>query len=129
LRKGSETDLLRDHIRHPHRPPSEERLRSTRLAEFWAAASVGLLLVIFFILITVGRRYLMIGLVTMIALVTFIEATFRGQLTRFITSVTISTAIVAALVLVYRYFWQIVEVGVLVTGIYILWENLRELRR
>jgi hypothetical protein len=36
---------------------------------------------------------------------------------------------VAALVLVYRYFWQIVEIGVLVTGIYILWENLRELRR
>ncbi len=129
LRKGSDPEPLRAHLRHPHRPPSEERLRATRLAEFWAAASVGLLLVIFFILITVGRRYLMIGLVTMIALVTFIEATFRGQLTRFITSVTISTAIVAALVLVYRYFWQIVEIGVLVTGIYILWENLRELRR
>jgi hypothetical protein len=129
LRKGNESEPLRAHLRHPHRPPSEERLRATRLAEFWAAASVGLLLVIFFILLTVGRRYLMIGLVTMIALVTFIEASFRGHLTRFITSVTISTAIVAALVLVYRYFWQIVEIGVLVTGIYILWENLRELRR
>ena len=129
LRKGSEPEPLRAHLRRPHRPPSEDRLRATRLAEFWAAASVGLLLVIFFILITVGRRYLMIGLVTMIALVAFIEASFRGRLTRFITSVTISTAIVAALVLVYRYFWQIVEIGVLVTGIYILWENLRELRR
>ena len=71
----------------------------------------------------------MIGLVTMIALVTFIEASFRGRLTRFITSVTISSAIVASFVVVYRYFWQIIEIGVLVTGIYILWENLRELRR
>lgn len=129
LQKGSEPEPLRAHLRRPHRPPSEERLRATRLAEFWAAASVGLLMVIFFILITVGRRYLMIGLVTMIALVTFIEASFRGRLTRFITSVTISTAIVATLVLLYEYFWQIVEVGVLITGIYILWENLRELRR
>jgi len=128
LRKGSEPEPLRAHLRRPHRPPSEERLRASRLAEFWAAASVGLLLVIFFVLITVGRRYLMIGLVTMIALVAFIEASFRGRLTRFITSVTHSTAIVAVLVLVYEYFWQIVEFGVLVTGIYILWENLRELR-
>lgn len=129
LRNGSDPEPLRAHLRRPHRPPSEERLRATRLAEFWAAASVGLLMVIFFILITIGRRYLMIGLVTMIALVTFIEASFRGRLTRFITSVTISTAVVATLVLIYRYFWQIVEIGVLVTGIYILWENLRELRR
>ncbi|MBX3013990.1 MAG: hypothetical protein KF832_20885 [Caldilineaceae bacterium] len=129
LQSGSEPEPLRAHLRRPHRPPSEERLRATRLAEFWAAASVGLLMVIFFILITVGRRYLMVGLVTMIALVTFIEASFRGRLTRFITSVTISTAVVAAFVLVYRYFWQIVEIGVLATGLYILWENLRELRR
>lgn len=129
LRNGAEPEPLRAHLRHPHRPPSEERLRASRLAEFWAAASVGLLMVIFFILITIGRRYLMIGLVTMIALVTFIEASFRGRLTRFITSVTISSAIVASFVLVYRYFWQIIEIGVLVTGIYILWENLRELRR
>lgn len=129
LRNGSEPEPLRAHLRRPHRPPSEERLRATRLAEFWAAASVGLLMVIFFILIVIGRRYLMIGLVTMIALVTFIEASFRGRLTRFITSVTISTAIVASLVLLYEYFWQIVEIGVLVTGIYMLWENLRELRQ
>lgn len=129
LRNGAEPEPLRAHLRHPHRPPSEERLRASRLAEFWAAASVGLLMVIFFVLITIGRRYLMVGLVTMIALVTFIEASFRGRLTRFITSVTISSAIVATFVLVYRYFWQIIEIGVLVTGIYILWENLRELRR
>ena len=65
----------------------------------------------------------------MIALFAFIEASFRGRLTRFVTSVTLSNAIVAALVLFYEYFWQVVEVGVLVTGIYILWDNLREVLR
>jgi len=129
LRNGSEAEPLHAHLRRPHRPPSDAKLRATRLAEFWAAASVGLLMLLFVILVTIGRRYLMVGLVTMIALFTFIEATFRGRLTRFVTSVTISTAIVAALVLFYEYFWEIVEIGVFVTGIYILWENLRELRR
>ena len=65
----------------------------------------------------------------MIALFAFIEASFRGRLTRFVTRVTLSNAIVATLVLLYEYFWQVVEVAVLVTGIYILWDNLRELLR
>ncbi|MEZ4677818.1 MAG: hypothetical protein R2932_26740 [Caldilineaceae bacterium] len=45
------------------------------------------------------------------------------------TSVTISTAVISVFVLFYEYFWQIIEVAVLATGIYILWENLRELLR
>jgi hypothetical protein len=36
---------------------------------------------------------------------------------------------VAALVLFYEFFWRIVVVAVLTLGVYILWDNLRELRR
>ncbi|MEZ4859999.1 MAG: hypothetical protein R3C14_01770 [Caldilineaceae bacterium] len=129
LQRGAEPEPLRGHIHRAHRPASDARLRASRLAEFWAATSVGLLLMIFVILVTVGRRYLLVGLVTMIALFTFIEAGFRGRLIRFVTSVTISTAIIAALVVIYEYFWALVEIAVLITGIYILWENLRELWR
>ena len=129
LQKGAEPEPLRGHIRRAHRPASNAKLRASSLAEFWAAASVGLLLLIFLGLITIGRQYLLLGLIMMIALFAFIEASFRGRLTRFVTSVTLSNAIVAALVLFYEYFWQVVEVGVLVTGIYILWDNLREVLR
>jgi hypothetical protein len=46
-----------------------------------------------------------------------------------VTSATLGLAVVAALVLVYEFFWQIVVVAVLVLGLYVLWANLRELRR
>lgn len=129
LQSGAAPEPLRGHIRRAHRPASDAKLRASSLAELWAAASVGLLLLIFLGLVTIGRQYLLLGLIMMIALFAFIEASFRGRLTRFVTSVTISNAIVAALVLFYEYFWQVVEVAVLVTGLYILWDNLRELLR
>jgi len=129
LQAGAAPEPLRGHLRRAHRPASDAKLRASSLAELWAAASVGLLLLIFLGLVTIGRQYLLLGLIMMIALFAFIEASFRGRLTRFVTSVTISNAIVAALVLFYEYFWQVVEVAVLVTGLYILWDNLRELLR
>jgi hypothetical protein len=37
--------------------------------------------------------------------------------------------VVAALILVYEFFWQLVVAAVLILGLYVLWDNLRELRR
>ena len=36
---------------------------------------------------------------------------------------------VAALILIYEFFWQLVIAAVLGVGLYVLWDNLRELRR
>jgi hypothetical protein len=36
--------------------------------------------------------------------------------------------VVATLVLVYEFFWPLVVATVLVVGLYVLWDNLRELR-
>ncbi len=129
LQAGEKPEPLRGHLQRAHRPVPDAILRAGHLAEYWAAISVGLLMLIFLALITIGRQYLMLGLLMMIALYAFIEASFRGRLIRFVTSVTISTAIISALVLLYEYFWPVVEIAVLVTGIYILWENLREIVR
>ncbi len=129
LRTGEAPEPLRGHLRRAHRPVTDDILRAGHLAEYWAAISVGLLMLIFLALITIGRQYLALGLLMMIALYAFIEAGFRGRLIRFVTSVTISTAVLSTLVLAYEYFWEFVEVGVLVMGLYILWENLRELVR
>ena len=46
-----------------------------------------------------------------------------------VTSVTLTLAVVAFLVLLYEFFWEIVVLAVLVTGAYILFENLREIFR
>jgi len=75
------------------------------------------------------QEYLVGGLAAILVLFLFLEAAFRGRLTRLVTSVTLGLAVITALVLLYEFFWQVLIVVVLVIGAYILWANLRELRR
>jgi hypothetical protein len=46
-----------------------------------------------------------------------------------VSSANIGLAVVAALVIIYEFFWQLVVAAVLIVGLYVLWDNLRELRR
>jgi hypothetical protein len=129
LRAG-EREPARAHITYAQQPASETKLRASRLAEAWAAASVGVMLIVFFLVFWYERGvYLTFALAGSIALFLSVEAGFRGRLTNLVTSATIGLAVVAALVLVYNFFWDIVVAIVLILGIYILWDNLRELRR
>jgi hypothetical protein len=88
-------------------------------------------MLIVFVLVVMYERgtYLTFALAASIGLFLFVEAGFRGRLTNLVTSATIGLAVVATLVVVYRFFWQIVVVAVLSLGVYVLWDNLRELRR
>ena len=128
--QAGEREPARAHISHAQRPASETRLRVGRLAEAWAAASVGLMLIVFILLANYERgEYLTFALAAAITLFLFVEAGFRGRLTNLVTSAALSLAVVAALVLIYEFFWRIVVAAVLIVGIYVLWDNLRELRR
>lgn len=119
----------RAHIRHAHAPTSHEQLRITRVAEIWAAASIGLMMVILVVLVDFARQYLVFGITAMITLFALLEAGFRGQMIRLVTGITLGLSLAAALVIFYEYFWQIVLGAVLLAGAYIMWENLRELWR
>lgn len=126
-RRAGVRESPRIHIRHAHVPTADEQFRAGRLAEIWAAASIGLLLVVMVGLFYFARHYLIFGISAMIALFAFVEATFRGRIVRMVTSVTIGLAVVAALVLVYEFFWLVVAATVVIIGSYLLWDNLREL--
>lgn len=117
----------RDHLRRVHRPFSDAGLRFSRFAEAWAAISIGLMMLVFVGLVIFAREYLIFGLVALLALLIFIEAGFRKRLMQLVSSVTISLAVVALLILLFDFFWTIVVIGVLVAGGYIMLENLREL--
>lgn len=119
---------LRAHIHRAHQPASDSNQRLSRFAEFWAAISIGLMMFSFVGLVVFARHYLVYGLSALIALIIFVEAGFRRQLPQLINSVTNALAIVAALVLLFEFFWEAVILSVLVAGGYIMWENLRELR-
>ncbi|MCC6174664.1 MAG: NPP1 family protein [Chloroflexi bacterium] len=121
-------DERRAHIRRLARPASPADLRLRRVMEVWAATSVGLLLVGIVALIVAAPQHLVAGIVAMIGTLVVVEAAFRRQLAGLVSTVSIALAVVAVGVLVYEFAWQIVVLGVLAAGLFVLWENVRELR-
>ncbi len=128
LRNG-DRGPLRAHISRAHRPASDAQLRTSRVAEAWAAVSVGLLLISLVGIVLFEQGHLISILVVSIAMFAFIEASFRGRLVNLVSSVNIGLAVVATLIIVYEFFWALVIAAVLIVGLYVLWDNLRELRR
>jgi len=127
--KAGKREPARAHIARAHRPASDAELRVSRVAEAWAAASVSLVLISFVAIVLFERDHLISMLVFSISLFAFVEAGFRGRLVKLVSSANIGLAVVAALVIVYEFFWQLVVAAVLLVGLYVLWDNLRELRR
>ncbi|MGH3147387.1 MAG: hypothetical protein ACRDTR_16440 [Rubrobacter sp.] len=127
--EAGERGPARAHIARAHRPASDAELRVSRVAEAWAAASVSLVLISFVAITVFEREHLISMLVFSISLFAFVEAGFRGRLVNLVSSANIGLAVVASLVIVYEFFWQLVVAAVLVVGIYVLWDNLRELKR
>lgn len=125
---GGPTGSLRGHIHRAHRPSSRVDLRLGRVAEGFAALSIGLTMVLIVLLIVFAREYLMFGLAALVGLVVFVEAGFRRRLSSLINSLVVGLALVSAAVLVFEFFWQLIVVIVLAAGVYIMWENLREIR-
>jgi hypothetical protein len=127
--EAGERDPPRAHISRAHRPASDAELRVSRVAEAWAAVSVSLMLISFVGIVMFERQHLISMLVVSIALFAFVEAGFRGRLVNLVSSANIGLAVVATLVILYEFFWQLVVAAVLIVGLYVLWDNLRELRR
>jgi hypothetical protein len=117
----------RAHLIRAHHPTSALSLRLGRIAEVWAAASIGIMLIAFVAIALFARHYLLVGLVSLFSMVAIVEAVFRRNLGVLISYVTNTLAIVAGLVLLFEFFWEIVIGLVLIAGAYIMWENLREL--
>jgi hypothetical protein len=119
----------RAHIRRAHKPAARADLRAGRVAEWWAAVSVTVLLVAFVVLFFFKPGVLPFWMATIIALFAFVEAGLRGAFTRVVGSFAVGLAVVAGLVLLYEFFWWTIGALVLVLALYILYDNLRELFR
>jgi hypothetical protein len=122
-------DERRVHIRRRTQPATAAELRWSRGAELWAATSIGLLLVSLVLLLATAREYLAGGLLALLSSFFFIDALFRQRLTQLIRTVTNILALASAAVLVYEFFGHLVVLLVVAAGVYLLWDNLRELHR
>ena len=128
LRNG-ERPPANAHITRAARPVPESEARTGRVAQLWASISVAVVLLMLTGILVYQRQHLLFALVFAIAVFAFVEASFRKRLSRFMVSVNIGLSVVGAFVILDRFFWQIIVLSVLAVGLYILWENLRELRR
>ena len=119
----------RAHIQRLARPASAADLRLRALLEVWAATSIGLLLVGMVALAVMAPQHLFDGALALVGTLVVVEAVFQRRLARLVSTVAVGLAVVSVVVLIYDLFWQILVIGVLAAGLFVLWENLRELRR
>jgi hypothetical protein len=121
-------DERRAHLQRWAQPADSTDIRLGAWLEVWGAISISLVIIGVVGLIVVAREQLWLGLLALLATVLVIEAVFHRYLTRLVTRVTVALAVVSVLVLIYTFFWQIAVAAILAAGLYLLWENLRELR-
>lgn len=115
------------HIKHAHRPtPTQSDQR--RAIEIWAAVSGALALMAFgYLLVAQPNNWIWLAVAVGIAFGA-IDALARGRFAEFLLNVVIVLAIVAALILFIE-FWQLVVIlGLVVVVVYMIRDNLRELR-
>jgi hypothetical protein len=115
------------HIKHRVEPASAEYFRSSRLAELWAAASTGLLLLVAVTLIVAGVNEISAAVIVVVGAI-LVDSILQGTVIRFLLNLTITLAVISTAVLVYTLFWQIALVAIAVIGLLVLTENLRELK-
>jgi hypothetical protein len=126
IRDGKRT-ALRAHIKHAHHPQAKKSLRFSRLAEIWAAISIGLMMITVVLLIVFARSFLLIGLAGLVLVLITIEAAFRRRMADLLQLIAILLAISGLLILIYQFFWLIVLAAAMITGFYMIVSNLREL--
>ena len=127
--ESGERPSSRAHLRRPHLPASDVELRLSRLAETWAAISIGLAVMGLVALMLFARDHLREGLAALAFTLVAIEASFRRRLQRLIAGITVGLALACSVVIVYEFLWEILLSLVLIVSAHLLVQNLRELWR
>lgn len=118
---------VRSHIKAAHHPTTEEAEQLGRLAEAWAALSVGMLILGFLAVLLFAPRLWLNGLLGLVAVISFVEALFQREAQETIQRAVLILAIVSLLVLAYEFAaWMLVAV-VIALGVFIIVDNVREL--
>src|SRR5688572_7758564 len=118
----------KDHLRHERSPEPEQTFHEGRIAEVWAAASIGLLLVMAAVLLAAGAPWFT-ALLILIGGAILVDSILRGSVLTLLLNTTVTLGIIAAIVLLYEFFWLFVFAGLAAAGLLILANNLREVRR
>ncbi|TVR70641.1 MAG: hypothetical protein EA415_12660 [Sphaerobacteraceae bacterium] len=126
LRQGDMGDP-QSHIAHKFTPQSEQELRQSRLAEAWAAGSVGLLMLGIVAMVGLGVAGWTVTLAFIAGMVIVIESILRQKVVKLLVNVSIILALITGLILLYEFFWWTVVVVTVAVAMLIITDNIREL--
>lgn len=127
LRSGVQ-DNPQAHIHSPAVPDDpSEALRFDRAAETWAAVSLSLLLFVIAGLIFFAPHYIWAGLAVILMLFVTAESILRGAFVQTVGRITLILAMLASVILVIHFWKGIILVALLVMGVSLMVQRLREL--
>jgi hypothetical protein len=126
--KAGLQDNPQAHIRHPAVPDDQSlTLRFDRAAETWAAVSLSLLLFVVAGLIFFAPRYIWASLAVILILFLVADSILRRDFVQSIGRITLILAMLAAVIL-FIHFWKwIIVAALLVMGVSLMVQRLREL--
>jgi hypothetical protein len=117
----------KDHIHRLQTPEPAQTFREGRIAELWAAVSIGSLFLVAAVLLAVDAPWFT-ALIVLVGGAVLVDHVLRGTIVPFLLSATIVLALLTSLVLVYETFWALVLVALASMGLLILAGNLREVK-
>jgi hypothetical protein len=115
------------HISHRAIPVKETRMRFHNAAQTWAAISQSLLLFGIVILMIWSPNYLLTGLLILTMLMVLVESILRGAFVQTVGGITTLMAMIAALILVFHFWYWILIFLLLATAIFLMAQRLKEL--
>jgi hypothetical protein len=116
------------HLRRTPLPTSPLARRYGRVLEVWAAISIGLLLLGLMAVVVFAPELGVIAALGIIGLFIFFESVLRGTVTAVLSTATMALAAVAVIILVLTFWTETLVLLAVVTGIFLIWQNLGELR-
>ncbi len=119
----------RAHLSHAAAPEPPDRTNRRVFAETWAALSVGVLVIALAVILWFHLLPVVPALVVLGAGYLAIESFAQRQVETLLLRIVVLLAIVAAVLLAIHYLRELVLVGLVALGLFILVDNLREIRR
>ena len=128
LRAGH-LDDPRSHLRHASEPEPPVEAHRRRLAEAWAALSVGLLVVALAVIVWFRVMPPVLAIVVLFGSYLGIEAFFRRDVRTLVLRFSMALAMITFVILAVTFLRELVLVGLFGLGLLLIADNLGELRR
>ncbi len=128
LRAGH-LDDPRSHLRHASEPEPPVEAQRRRLAEAWAALSVGLLVIALAVIVWFRVMPPVLAIVVLFGSYLGIEAFFRRDIRTLVLRFSMALAVISFVILGVTFLRELVLAGLLGLGLLLIVDNLGELRR